>query len=197
MDGDESWRPAPVTDVEALFAHVGSKEKTKIAKGISRVVSDRSGEPWSEATLDLLRQYALHHPHPDGSSWRDSAEDKSDIRALEMTVLNSARCTAIRAASQLLWAHPDLLDWTKELAEGVIQDPHPAARAAAFDLAYGIGKHDLDLALSLMVRAYEGTDDSILSVQDGPPPDPLPLATRVRAGPSLRAGAGVLRGEDG
>lgn len=167
-EADESWAAAPVEDVEALIAHIGAKENTEIAKGISRVVGDRSGVPWSDATLALLREYARHHPHPDGSSWPDSFEDQGNIRPLEMTALNSVRCSAIRAASQLLWAHPYLLDWAKELAEGVIEDPHPAVRAASFDLAYAIGKHDLDLALSLMVRAHEGTSDAILSIQRGP-----------------------------
>jgi hypothetical protein len=167
-EADESWTAAPVESVEALLAHIGDKTNTEIAKGISRVVGERSGEAWSEATLNLLGEYAMHHPHPDGRSWPDSFKDQSDIRSLELTVLNSARCSAIRAASQLQWAHPDLLDWAKELAEGVIQDPHPAVRAASFELAYAIGKHDLNLALSLMVRAYEGTDDAILSVEHGP-----------------------------
>jgi hypothetical protein len=167
-EAEKSWTAAPVEDVEALIAHIGDKESIEIVKEISRVVGERSGEPWSEAPLNLLREYALRHPHPDGSSWPDSSEDQGDIRSLEMTVLNSARCSAIRAAAKLLWAHPDLLDWAKELAEGVIEDSHPAVRAASFDLAYAIGKHDLNLALSLMVRAYEGTGDAILSIQHGP-----------------------------
>ncbi len=163
-----SWTAAPVEVVEALFEHIGNKENPEIAKGISRVVGERSGEPWSETTLELLRGYALRHPNPDRNSWPDPSENQGHIASLEMIVLNSVRCSAIHTASQLLWAHPDLLDWGKELAEEVIKDAHPAVRAASFDIAYAIGKHDLDFALSLMVHAYEGTDEAILSVQHGP-----------------------------
>lgn len=167
-DSDESWAAAPIEDVEALIAHIADKDSTEVAKEICRVVTERSGEHWSSTTHDLVCGYALRHPHPDGSSWPDTFKDQGDIRSLEMTVPNSARCSAIRAASQLLWAHPELLDWATELAEGVIYDPHHAVRAVSFDLAYAIGKHEPDLALSLMVRAYDGTDDAILSIQHGP-----------------------------
>ncbi|KAA3609440.1 MAG: hypothetical protein DWQ01_08895 [Planctomycetota bacterium] len=167
-EADDSWEPTSVADIEALIAHLDNKQDTEVAKNICRTMRDRNGEPWSEKTLEFLNKFALHHPNPDGSTWPDSFKSQGDIRSLEMIVLNSVRCSAIRTASQLLWAHPDLLDWAKELAEEVIQDLHPAVRAASFELAYAIGNHDLDLALSLMVRAYEETDDAILSVQYGP-----------------------------
>src|SRR5262249_34851808 len=63
-EANETWKAAALADVEALIAHIGDKADTEIVKGISRLVGDRSGEPWSKATLDLLREYALHHPHP-------------------------------------------------------------------------------------------------------------------------------------
>jgi hypothetical protein len=168
QDADASWAAARVEDVETLFAHIGAKSNTEIAKEICRVVGERSGEAWSNSTLALLREYALHNPHPDVDPWSDSVKSRRDSQSLEAAVLNSARCTSIRAASSLLWANPRLLDWAKDLAMQVVQDPHPALRAASFDLAFAIGKHDLGLALDLMVRAYEGTYDAILSIQRGP-----------------------------
>jgi len=165
---DASWTAARAEDTEALIAHIVDRESTEIAKGICRVVGERSGEPWSEGIFRLLRKYALDHPHPGGSAWPDSSENQDEGRSLEVTALNSVRGSAIKAASQLLWAHPDLLDWAKELAERVVEDPHPAVRAASFDLVLAIGKHDLDLSLSLMVRAYDGADDAVISVLRGP-----------------------------
>ncbi len=165
---NDSWSPAPVRDVEALLAHVAPAVSTQTALTVCRVVGERSGESWSEGTRARLREYALHHEHPDGKSWPDSMEKESASRRIEMACLNAVRPCAIRAIAQLLWAHPQLLDWAREVAGQVVRDPHPAVRAAALELAYAIGKHDLDCALGLLVRAYDGTDPAVLAVHYGP-----------------------------
>jgi len=165
---NDEWSPAVVHEVEALIKHIANKENSEVAKAICRVVGKRSGENWSEMVRNLLSKYAQHHPNPDVKSWFDSKEESAGSRSLEITVLNSVRCSAIRAVSQLLWAHPDLFDWAKGLCEHVIEDPHPAVRVASFDLVNAICKHDQDLALNLFVRTYEGTDDGVLCIKNGP-----------------------------
>jgi len=184
-----SWAPASVRSVEALIAHMGHLQDANIAREVCRLVQGRRDESWSTSTLDLLRGYALHHPDPDSGKWATSDKHTSD--ALEGVVLNSVRCSAVHTASLLLWAQPSLLAWARDLCEAVTADPHPAVRAASFDIAYALGKHDQDLAVSFLLRAYlaasagqlpgcatallrvfrrfrRPTDDIAIAVQHGP-----------------------------
>jgi hypothetical protein len=57
-----------------------------------------------------------------------------------------------------------LLNWAITLAEEVIKDPHPAVRAASFELAYAIAHHDIETSCSLMRRAYKDSNICILGV---------------------------------
>jgi hypothetical protein len=165
---DASWVPASVHDVEALLAHIAGTETDEIAMAICRCVADRSGEQWSQETRERIRSYALHHAHSDRRTWPDSSEERSPIRAIEMAYLNTVRTSAVRAVAQILWAHPELFDWAREIAEHVVRDPHPAVRATALELAYAIAKHDHDVAVGLFARACDGTDAAVIAVHHGP-----------------------------
>jgi len=161
-DSDEKWEAACVEDIEALIEHISEKNDVQIAQGICRVVSERSEEPWQGKTLDLLHRFALTHSDPEGRSSSDTVMTQGGISSLEVTALNSVRCLAVSAAAHLLWSHPQLLSWAISLAEEVIKDSHPAVRAASFELAYAICKHDINISCSLMVRAYMGSNVCIL-----------------------------------
>lgn len=160
----EKWAAASVEDIEALIEHISEKDVVQIAQGICRVVRERSEEPWQGKTLDLLYGFALMHSDPAGCSSSDTIMTQGGISSLEVTVLNSVRCCAVSAAAHLLWSHPEFLSWAISLAEEVIRDSHSAVRAASFEIAYAIGKHDIDISCSLMIRAYIKSNVCILGV---------------------------------
>ena len=160
----DMWAAASVEDIEALIEHISEKNDVQIAQGICRVVRERSEESWQGKTLDLLYGFALTHSDPAGCSSSDRIMTQGGISSLEVTALNSVRCCAVSAAAHLLWSHPEFLSWAISLAEEVIKDSHPAVRAASFELAYAIGKHDIDISCSLMLRAYIESNVCILGV---------------------------------
>jgi len=164
----DSWFPAAVHDVESLIEHVVANVNSEIALAVCRTVGSRSSENWSEHTRARLREYALHHPNPEGELRPDSIERDAVVRQIEMDCLNAVRPSAIRAIAQLLWAHPELLGWARGVAEETVRDRHPAVRAAALELANAVGKHDLDGAVELLVGACLETDPAVLAVHYGP-----------------------------
>lgn len=163
-ESEEDWVAASVRDIEALFGHIRDMSNVEIAKSFCRILCERSEEPWQEATFDLLHELALRHSDPAGNLPSKTVIIEDRISSIEFTILNSVRCSAVSAAAHLLWSHPELLNWAISLAEEVIKDPHPAVRAASFELAYAIGHHDIEISCSLMVRAYINSNICILGV---------------------------------
>ena len=188
---DDSWEPARVDDVESLFEHISDRNTTGIAIDICRAVAERSSEDWSAETRARIAEFAVRHPNPDTQEWSDGREGRESRRELESVLLNSVRGCALRAVSALLWAHPGLLDWARELCEYAAKDEHPAVRAASLDVAYAIGRHDLDFALQVLGRACADTDDAVLAAYHGPyliqaswqrEPELIPVLERALAG---------------
>jgi hypothetical protein len=155
---------ASVGDIEALIEYISDIDNVEIAKSICHILCERSEESWQEATLNLIYELALRHSDPAEilSSKVVIFEDR--ISSIDYTILNSVRCSAVSAAAHLLWSHPELLNWAISLAEEVIKDPHPAVRAASFELAYAIAHHDIEISCSLMGRAYIDSNICILGV---------------------------------
>ncbi len=156
------WAAASVEDIESLIEHISDKNNAQIAQGICQTVRERSEEPWGKKMLDLLHGYALTHPDPAECSSSDTISVQGNISSLDVITLNSVRCLAVSAAAQMLWSYPDLLTWANSLAEEVIRDSHPAVRAASFELAYAIARHDINASCSLLIRAYTRSSDGIL-----------------------------------
>jgi hypothetical protein len=163
-DSEDDWAAASVGDIEALIEYISDIDNVEIAKSICHILCERSEESWQEATLYLIYELALRHSDPAEilSSKVDISEDR--ISSIDYTMLNSVRCSAVSAAAHLLWSHPELLNWAISLAEEVIKDPHPAVRAASFELAYAIARHDIEISCSLMGRAYIDSNICILGV---------------------------------
>lgn len=166
-NASEDWIPASVLTIETLLEHIHDKMNREIALEFTRIIRARPDEAWSDATLDQLRIYALHHPEPFSNPDETGAAAFVDLHEVEFTILNTVRCTALSAAARLLWATPGHLNWVKNLAEDALTDSSPAALAAILEIAYAIGKHDLILACSLLLRACAATNVPIVSTHYG------------------------------
>jgi hypothetical protein len=166
-NADSDWTSASVIDIEDLLRHIHDKMNREIALDFIRLIRSRPDEGWSDVTLDQLGIYALYYPEPDSIPGDTTATACVDLHELEFTTLNTVRCIAFSAAARLLWADAGHLNWAKNLAEGALSDPSPAVLAAMLELAYAIGKHDLNVACSLLVRACEATNVPIISTKYG------------------------------
>jgi hypothetical protein len=166
-NADLDWISASVNDIEDLLRHIHDKMNREIALDFTRLIRSRPDEGWSDVTLDQLRIYALCYPEPDSIPGDTAATACVDLHELEFTILNTVRCTAFSAAARLLWADAGHLNWAINLAEDSLNNPSPAVLAATLELAYAIGKHDLNLACSLLVRACAATRCPIVSTQYG------------------------------
>jgi hypothetical protein len=166
-NASEDWIPASVLTIETLLEHIHDKMNREIALEFTRIIRARPDEAWSDATLDQLRIYALHHPEPFSNPDETGAAVFVDLHEVEFTILNTVRCTALSAAARLLWATPGHLNWVKILAEDALTDSSPAVLAAILEIAYAIGKHDLNLACSLLVRACAATSAPIVGTHNG------------------------------
>jgi hypothetical protein len=166
-NASEDWIPASVLTIETLLEHIQGKMNREIALEFTRIIRARPDEAWSDATLDQLRIYALHHPEPFSNPDETGAAAFVDLHEVEFTILNTVRCTALSAAARLLWATPGHLNWVKNLAEDALNDSSPAVLAAILEIAYAIGKHDLNLACSLLVRACAATSVPIVGTHYG------------------------------
>jgi hypothetical protein len=164
---DVDWISASVIDIEDLLQHILDKMNREIALDFTRLIRSRPDEGWSDVTLYQLRIYALYYPEPDSTPGETTATACVDLHELEFTILNTVRCTAFSAAARLLWADAGHLNWAINLAEDALSYPSPAVLAATLELAYAIGKHDLNLACSMLVRACMATKVPIVSTQYG------------------------------
>lgn len=163
----EDWMPASALSIEDLLEYIDDKMNREIAISITHLIRARPEEAWSDATLEQLRIYALQHPEPDSISGDSASVDCLGSHDLGFTILNTVRCRALSAAAQLLWANPLRFNWVTNLAEDALSDSSPAVLAAILELAHAIGKHDLNLACSLLVRACAATDVPIISSRYG------------------------------
>jgi hypothetical protein len=166
-NASEDWIPAPVLAIENLLEHIHDKMDRETALCFNRVIRFRPDESWSDTTLYQLRIYASQHPDPVSNPDEIAAAGHVGLHELEFTILNSVRCTALLAAARLLWATPGRLNWVKNLAEDALKDSSPAVLAAILELAHAIGKHDLNLACSLLVRACAATSVPIVGTRYG------------------------------
>jgi len=162
----EDWQPASMSAIEALLEHIDDKMDREIALNFTRVIRSRPGEAWSDTTLYQLRIYASQHPDPVANPDKIDAVGHVGLHELGSTILNTVRCTALLAAAHLLWATPGRLNWVINLAEDALTDSSPAVLAANMEIAYAIGKHDLNLACSLLIRACAATNVPIISAQN-------------------------------
>ena len=166
-NASEDWMPASVLAIETLLEHIHDKMDREIALNFTRVIRSRPDEAWSDTTLYQLRIYALYHPDPVSNTDETGAAEFDSLHELEFPILNTVRCTALLGAAHLLWATPGRLNWVKNLAEDALTDSSPAVLAANLELAYAIGKHDLNLACSLLVRACAATSVPIVGTHYG------------------------------
>jgi hypothetical protein len=166
-NASEDWMPASVLAIETLLEHIHDKMDREIALDFTRVIRSRPDEAWSDTTLYQLRIYALYHPDPVSNTDETGAAEIDSLHELEFPILNTVRCTALLGAAHLLWATPGRLNWVKNLAEDALTDSSPAVLAANLELAYAIGKHDLNLACSLLVRACAATNVPIVGTYYG------------------------------
>lgn len=163
----EDWVPASVLAIETLLEHIHDKMDREIALNFTRVISSRPDEAWSDTTLYQLRIYASQHPDPVPNPDEIVAAGHVDLHELGSTILNTVRCKALLAAAHLLWATPGRLNWVQNLAEDALTDSSPAVLAAILEVAYEIGKHDLNFACSLLVRACAATNVPIVGTHYG------------------------------
>ena len=166
-NASEDWITASVLAIETLLEHIQDKMNREIALEFTCIIRARPDEAWSDATLDQLRIYALHHHEPVSNPDETGAAAFVSLHELEFTILNHVQCTALSAAARLLWATPGHLNWVKNLAEDALTDSSPAVLAAILEIAYAIGKHDLNLACSLLVRACAATNVPIVRTHYG------------------------------
>ena len=166
-NASEDWMPASVLAIESLLEHIHDKMDREIALNFTRVIRSRPDETWSDTTLNQLRIYASQHPDPGSNPDEKAATGRFGLHELGSTILNTVRCTALLTAAHLLWATPGLLNWAKNLAEDALTDSSPAVLAAILEVAYAIGKHDLNFACSLLVRACSATNVPIVGSQYG------------------------------
>jgi hypothetical protein len=159
--------PASVLAIETLLEHILDKMDREIAFNFTRVIRSRPDEAWSDTTLYQLRIYASQHPDPVSNPDEIAAPGRVGLHELGSTILNTVRCRALLTAAHLLWSTPDRLIWVKNLAEDALTDSSPAVLAAILEVAYAIGKHDLNLACSLLVRACSATNVPIVGTQYG------------------------------
>lgn len=166
-DATAEWMPASTADVERLIHHIDDKMNREVARAITHLIDKRASESWSQSTLDLIKTLALNHPDPAQGSEFEATEECVDLQSLESVIFNSVRCTAISAVAQLLWHHPELLAWSKILAEEALCDSSPAVLAATLGLAFAIGKYELEWAACFMRRACAATPLPIVSTHYG------------------------------
>ena len=166
-NASEDWMPASVLAIETLLEHIHDKMDREIALNFTRIIRSRPDEAWSDTTLYQLRIYASQHPDPISNPDEIAAAGRVGLHELGSTIRNTVRSTALLTAAHLLWSTPDRLIWVKNLAEDALTDSSPAVLAAILEVAYAIGKHDLNFSCSLLVRACAATNVPIVSAQYG------------------------------
>jgi hypothetical protein len=165
---------ATVPQIEAIiqrFApHEGDRE---FAMSVCRAIRERYDAAWGDDTLLLLSQLASGHADPQPGRYaisranspdRDSkGGDEPDVAMFSNDCVRGAAAGAIQA---VLFDHPERLGLLRSAIDSLLDDPHPAVRAAAIGLAlplYNINRQD---AVDAFLKACSHPDDAVLRAHD-------------------------------
>ena len=122
--------------VSKVIRRYGHSKNLNIAIAVSRVIEKRPNEMWPDDVINILKEIALNHPHPDkdeyGVTSSSDPEHKSTHSLLQNSI-NCARGCALHAIAALLWEH---YDWGEKLKSTILlasKDPNRAVRFAVMD----------------------------------------------------------------
>lgn len=156
-DEKAAWRPVEVTTIESVFEKCQLGDEQSVAHSFCSLIRARSDEMWSGGTLNRLLDYAMNHPDPQEGSLNvyrvDQTEKEWTVDDLHQNAINCVRGAAGSALGQLLWAHPDWLSKLKPGIEHLVNDSHPAVRAAALEACLPLLNLNKDLAIDLFLQA--------------------------------------------
>ena len=132
------WAPADVPLMEAVFERFAALfTERDMATAFCHVIRQRSGETWSNQTLQRLIDIAAHHPHPAAGEFTvfrvspsEEAHDEKNADVLA-TTLNCVRGAAASAIEALLWNEPQRLSVLQPAVDALIADQHPSVRIGA------------------------------------------------------------------
>lgn len=146
--------------VSKVIQRYGHSKDLNIAIAVSRVIEKHPNEMWSDDVINILREIALNHPHPDkdeyGVTSSSDPEHKSTHSLLQNSI-NCARGCAVHAIATLLWEHYDWGDKLKSTILLASKDPNPAVRFAVMDCV--LPYYNIEKAFSVEIFTSLTEDD--------------------------------------
>lgn len=125
--------------VSQVIRRYGHSENPNVAIAISRIIEKHADEAWPKDIINLIKDIALNHPHPNNE--QDSIMSNTDpeyktARSLLEYSMNCARGCALYAIAALLWEHYEWGDEFKSTILSASKDPNHAVRFAVMDCIF-------------------------------------------------------------
>ena len=163
----ESWMPARVKTIEAVFDKYNNVDDRESALSFCRIIAERADEHWSRRTIEKLINLAQSFADPENDSAKSGKNKNGQVTTvaqLYQISINCVRGVAATAIGRLLWEKAGMLDIVKPGIESLIHDPHPAVRIAAIDAIEPV----LNINKNLAVRWFRATSKGDLRVAASP-----------------------------
>lgn len=150
-----SWHPVTREEIEAIIEKVGTAADSETARAICWLIQKRDDIRWSQATVNIIGQFAMTHPDP------SSEELESKHFDVGSSALNSVRGTASMAIEVLLFADLGRYETLKEAIFAVTTDAHVAVRAASIATCCPILNINREWAVDHFMSIVAPADDRV------------------------------------
>ncbi|MEM9167041.1 MAG: hypothetical protein AAGB48_08445 [Planctomycetota bacterium] len=128
-----------------------------------RVIGRHPQYKWGESAWQLL-DHAASHEDPEHEEFSVHSGVGKEMRPdVETTSLNCVRGVAAGALASLAWGDQDRCQQAMPLARKLAEDPHPAVRIAAAELAMAAYSVQSQLGIALLRMIIDTADDRVLA----------------------------------
>lgn len=141
------WEPLSDTELASVVCIPTYLLDENLASAVGRIVRERPSHHWPEEVIARLEEIAGAPPVEPSDGTREFG--------LSFDRLNDDGNIALDALAALAWRQPEHRPRVLDLAEGHVDDPNPARRAAATIAAWAAREADMPRTDRLLLRAAD------------------------------------------
>lgn len=137
--------------LEQAITRYGNSSDLNVAIEISRVVEKFSDYRWSEETMEIIKNIARFHKHPEGNGCKtdENDPDATTVDRVQSGSYNCARGCAIHAIAALIWKDSTRGIIFKDTVLSAVEDPHASVRFALMDCALAYYNMDPQFSIGI------------------------------------------------